>query len=156
MKISVYTIINNPLPQLYKVNKFSVTKEELESYGNIVNMLNKNLKVDKLSSENIYALSLTYGMIPRGIIHVSSGKCDSCDVNIRDLAIGLLLTGAEQFICFHNHPGGNREISVSDLKLTEQYRTLGKIIGIEFLKHIMITQDYFDYCEEDDDELPFS
>lgn len=158
MKIGVYDIINNPLPQLYTLKEIKIIQNKLENDEDIVQMLNSHLQMDKLNSEHIYALSLTYNLIPRGIIQVSIGKCDGCEVDLRSLAIGLLLTGAEQFMCFHNHPGGCKNISDADINLTNKYIELGNIIGIHFLKHIMITQNYFTYCinKKENDYIPFS
>ena len=146
MKIGVYDIINNPIPQLYKIKDITVNKSDFESDGNIVKMLNKHLLMDKLDSEHIYALSLTYGLIPRGIIQVAVGNNEECDMDKRGLAIGLLLTGAEQFMCFHNHPGGNRKTTIEDQFLTLKYKELGNSIGIDFIRHIMVTQNYYTQC----------
>ena len=100
MKRGVYDIVNDPLPKLYKIKDITVNQEDFEYDEDIVKIINKHLKMDKLDSEHMYALSLTYGLIPRGIIYVSKGDNESCKANLRGLAIGLLLTGAEQFICF--------------------------------------------------------
>lgn len=146
MKIGIYDVINNPLPQLYKIKDINVNKKDFEYDEDIVGIFNKHLKMDQLDSEHMYAISLTNGLIPRGIIKLSMGSNEKCDGNIRGLAIGLLLTGAEQFMCFHNHPGGNRKISLSDKILTEKYEELGECIGINFIRHIMITQNYYSVC----------
>lgn len=157
MKLGIYDVINNPLSQLYVIKEINVKESDFKSDDSIVKVLNEHLQMNKLNSEHIYALSLTYGLIPKGIIQVSVGKCDKCEPDIRKLAIGLLLTGAEQFICFHNHPGGNKKISDADRNLTSIYKKLGNTIGVEFCKHIMITQNYFDYCENimEINEVPF-
>lgn len=147
MKIGVYDIINDPLPKLYKIKDITVNQEDFEYDEDIVKIMNKHLKMDKLDSEHIYALSLTYGLIPRGIIYVSKGDNEASKANLRGLAIGLLLTGAEQFICFHNHPGGNKNVSMGDKLLTERFDKVGDCIGIRFLKHIMITRNYYCECE---------
>lgn len=158
MKIGIYDIVNNPLPQLMTIKKVEVNQNDFQSDEDIVNIFNKQLQMDKLNSEHIYALSLTYGLIPKGIIQVSVGKCDGCEANLRGLAIGLLLTGAEQFMCLHNHPGGCKNISDADIDLTNKYIELGNIIGIHFVKHIMITQNYFTCCinKKENDYIPFS
>ena len=155
MKLSVYDIINDPLPKLNELQIINAEIKSFETDNGIVEVFNKEIKMDKLSSEHIYSLSLTYGLIPRGIIQVGVGKCDSCEANLRDLAIGLLLTGAEQFMCFHNHPGGTRAISEADIELTRRYKELGKILDIQFLKHIMITQGYYTECEDTRTEIIF-
>lgn len=154
MKIGIYDIINNPLPQLMTIREVEVNQNDFQSDEGIVNIFNKQLQMNKLNSEHIYALSLTYGLIPKGIIQVSVGKCDGCEANLRGLAIGLLLTGAEQFMCVHNHPGGNKQISQGDRKLTQKYKEIGNLLDINFIKHIMITQNYFAYC--DIKQIPFS
>lgn len=148
MKIGVYDIINDPLPQLYKIKDIVVNKNDFQYDKNIVNVMNTQLMMNKLDSEHIYALSLTYGLIPRGIIQISVGTCEESIVDIRELAIGLLLTGAEQFMCFHNHPGGNKNVSEEDKLLTKQYNIIGNFLGINFIKHIMITQNYYCECKE--------
>ena len=148
MKIGVYDIVNDPLPQLYKIKDIVVNKNDFQYDKNIVNVMNTQLMMNKLDSEHIYALSLTYGLIPRGIIQISVGTCEESIADIRELAIGLLLTGAEQFMCFHNHPGGNKNVSEEDKLLTKQYNIIGNFLGINFIKHIMITQNYYCECKE--------
>lgn len=155
MRINIYNIINDPLPKLNKIHGFNAEIKLFQKEEDIVSVLNKELKIDKLSSEHIYALSLTYGLIPKGIIQVGVGTCDGCEANLRDLAIGLLLTGAEQFICFHNHPGGNKNISNADIELTQKYKAIGDLIGIEFIKHIMITQNYYTECADNTTTILF-
>ena len=157
MHIEVYDIINDPLPQLYLINTIEIDDGYISDDKQIVDIFNNYLKMNKLSSEHIYALSLTYGFIPKGIIQVSVGKADKCELNEKILATGLLLTGAEQFICLHNHPGGVKDVSSLDVKLTMEYKKIGELIGIDFLRHIMITQDFCTYCDEEDDlDIPFN
>lgn len=148
MKIGVYNIINDPLAKLNLEREIDIEKEDLEEIDNIVEVLNKQLLFNKLSSEHIYAVGMTYGLIPKGIIHVSSGTCEGVEVDLRGLATGLLLMGAEQFICFHNHPGGNDKVSEEDIELTDTYTRLGKLIGIYCLDHIMVEQNNWHYCAE--------
>lgn len=146
MKLGVYDLINNPLPQLYMIKEIEVDKNEFKYDESIVGIMNKYFKMDKLTSEHIYVIGLTYSLYPKGIIQLNIGNDDSCSVDLRKLATGLLLIGAEQFICFHNHPGYERKISEADIKLTEKYKELENVIGIHFIKHLMITKDYYTEC----------
>ena len=155
MEVGIYNIVNDSLPKLNEIQIVNTEIKIFEKDDTIVEFFNKELKMNKLSSEHIYSLSLTYGLIPRGIIQVGVGKCDGCEANIRDLAIGLLLTGAEQFMCFHNHPGGSRDVSNSDIELTRRYKEIGDLLDIKFLKHIMITQGYYTECKDDKKEIIF-
>ena len=146
MKIGVYNIINDPIPKLNLIKEINVNKSDFEYDEKIIKLLNKHLMLDKLDSENAYALSLTYGLIPRGIIHLGTGNNEKTITNIRGLGIGLLLTGAEQFMCFHNHPGGNKRISKADNMLTEKNDELGDCIGVHFIRHIMVTKNFWKAC----------
>lgn len=146
MEIGLYNIINNPLPVLNNLNYFKVKETDFLEDDKIVQIVNKYLKMDRLASEHVYVLGLTYSLLPKGFLQVSVGKSDSCEVDLKSLATGILLMGSEQFICFHNHPGGERKISNADLKITERYREIGELLEIKFLKHIMITKDYYTYC----------
>lgn len=149
MEIGVYDIINDPLPMLHEIKTINVAKTNFSSDNKIVNVLNKELMMDKMDSEYVYALALSFDLTPRGIILVGIGNNQKHLENIRGLGIGLLLTGAEQFMVFHNHPGGNKNISKSDKILSKKYHELGDTIGIDFIRHIMITKNYFDICEEE-------
>lgn len=157
MKTYIYNIINNPLPKLNIIKTINVIEEDFKYYDRIVKILNKQIKMNKLTSEHIYALALTNSLYPKGIIEVAKGNSNKCDSNIRELAIGLLLTGAEQFMVFHNHPGYTKEISEGDIYMTQKYRELGNLIGIDFIEHIMITKDCYMECISDEEkQLPFN
>lgn len=155
MKFGVYDIINNPLPQLHQLKEVEIKGKSLDTNKDIIDILNKDLLMDKLSSEHMYALGITYGRIPKGIIQVGVGKFNECPVNMRDMAIGLLLIGAEQFMCFHNHPGGTEDPSPEDYNITEKFKKLGDLIGIEFLDHIMITQGVYVSCKPETTDTIF-
>lgn len=146
MKLGIYDVINNPLPELLPIKEITVNKDDFEYVSDIVNIMNKHLYMDKLDSEHMYVLSLTYGLIPKGIIQISIGNNEECVFNLRGLGIGLLLTGAEQFMIFHNHPGGNRIVSDDDQIITEKCKELGDVIGIPCINHIMITKGFYDFC----------
>ena len=151
MKCELYDILNNPKPTLRTIKSFNVHEDVFQYDTSIVEFLNRSLQIDKLSAEHIYALSLDASLTPKGLILVSIGKCDSCELNMKALATGLLLTGAEQFMCFHNHPGGSKTVSYNDRVMTNRYRELGQLLDISFLKHIMITQGYYTICEDVDE-----
>ncbi len=156
MKLGVYEIINDPLPKLFKQKEIIVNENDFEYEGEIVNILNKHLKMDKLSSEHFYAVSLTSSLYPKGILQLNIGTYDGTIINKRDLAIGLLLTGAERFYIFHNHPGYSKKPSDEDIKITEIIEELADLIGVDFDKHIVITKNHYEECKSNKRELPFT
>ena len=156
MKTCIYEIINDPLPKLFKIKNIKNDNYDFNYEDDMVKLLNNNFNMEKLSAEHFYAMSFTNSLTLKAILQLNIGDKDSVDINKRDLAIGLLLTGAERFYIFHNHPGGAKQISKEDIKITNEIRELAKIIGIDFEKHIMITKDYWCECEFKDNKLPFS
>ena len=53
-------------------------------------------------------------------------------------------------IVSHNHPSGVLEASIEDINVTKRLKESSKILGIELLDHLIITNDgYFSFKEED-------
>ncbi len=52
-----------------------------------------------------------------------------------------ILCHAASMICLHNHPSGNLEPSVEDLRITRQLVAAGRLIGVEVRDHIIIAGD---------------
>lgn len=152
MKLGIYDIINDPLPQLYKIKDIIINKNDCYEHDNIVKMLNKHLKMDKLSTEHFYALALTYDFEPKAILQINIGDNRGVNVDMKKLGTGLLLSGGERFLCFHNHPENCRNISQSDINITRKIETLAEVIGIYFDAHIMITKGFWNYCKGTDDD----
>ncbi len=56
---------------------------------------------------------------------------------------------ATSIILAHNHPSGNTKPSEADRKITQQLRSAGKIMDVEVLDHLIITNDaYFSFADE--------
>jgi DNA repair protein RadC len=52
-------------------------------------------------------------------------------------------------ILFHNHPSGNLFPSESDNQLTKKIKDSGKLLDINVLDHLIITQNgYYSYADE--------
>ena len=162
MKIPEYIVIrneNNNCPTLKEKNIIKWDKDFL-TYDNIIDFLNKNFYMNILEEEYVYVISFNCQMKPQGIFQLSQGMADTSLIGTRELAIFLLLTGANKFILAHNHPNGDSIISNGDIKITNMVMKMSKIIGIEFVQHFVISNDEFEYIiydeendEQDDDEL---
>lgn len=100
---------------------------------------------------------------------MSHGSADTSIIKMRELAIFLLLSGANRFIIAHNHPNGTKSTSGADMKITTKIREMANFIEIDFLQHFTIGNDGYDTCidngedddyyeeddEEDEDHMPF-
>lgn len=149
MKIGVYEIINDPKPKLYKIKSINADLEEFKSENGIVDVLNRELKVNKLNAEHLYVIAQARNLFPLGILLCAIGHHCGVEYNNRTLGIGLLLLGAERFTLIHNHPFNNNDISYNDVNVTNKVEELSELLGIRFDNHIMITYDDAKYCIEE-------
>jgi DNA repair protein RadC len=74
---------------------------------------------------------------------VSIGSLNSSIVHPREAFKGAIKLSAASIIFIHNHPSGNPEPSDEDIELTRRLVDAGKILGIDVLDHIIISDhDY--------------
>lgn len=105
MEIKRYITFRN------KKNNFPMLKEkekiqwdsDFSSYNKIVDFLNKTFEMKYLEEEYVYVISFNCQMIPQGVFELSHGSADTSIIKMRELAIFLLLSGANKFIVAHNH-----------------------------------------------------
>ncbi len=72
---------------------------------------------------------------------IIAGTVNQCIVYPRVIIEKALKYGASSLIMAHNHPGGNVQASESDWQITERLHTVGKILEISLLDHIIIVRD---------------
>ena len=77
---------------------------------------------------------------------IAQGSIDNCNFDIKGLFKTILLCNASKFILIHNHPSGDSSPSGRDYQVTEKIKEASKIMGIEFLDHIVIAQNGYTSC----------
>ncbi len=78
-----------------------------------------------------------------------SGGINQSVVDIRILFKTALEHLATGLIISHNHPSGNLKPSAEDLKITKQIQEAGKLLNIQLLDHLIITQTaYLSFADE--------
>jgi DNA repair protein RadC len=82
---------------------------------------------------------------------VSIGTLNQSLVHPREVfAPAIELRSASIIVC-HNHPSGTLEPSTADLQITKRLKEAGKLLGIELLDHVIITQEgYYSMNNEND------
>lgn len=105
--------------------------------------------LEDLQTEEFWAIFLNQS---NKVIHtqrLSSGGINQAVVDIRILfknAMEFLATGV---IIAHNHPSGNLKPSSEDLHITKKIKEAGKILDIQLLDHLIITQNhYYSFADE--------
>ena len=80
---------------------------------------------------------------------VSIGILDASLVHPREVFAPAIKARASGVIFAHNHPSGNTSPSDDDRKLTKRLVDAGKLLGIEVLDHLVVTEDdFYSFKEE--------
>lgn len=74
---------------------------------------------------------------------VSVGSLTANIVHPREVFRPALEYSAAAIIVVHNHPSGNLNPTKADIEITDQLIKAGKILGVDLLDHIIISQDKF-------------
>lgn len=72
---------------------------------------------------------------------ITEGTVNQCIVYPRTIIEKALKHGASSLIMAHNHPGGSTDASESDWQITERLHSVGKILDISLLDHIIILRE---------------
>lgn len=70
---------------------------------------------------------------------VSIGSLNSCIVTPRETFKLAVETNAAAIIIAHNHPSQDCEPSREDIKITERLAEAGKLLGINVLDHVIVS-----------------
>ena len=113
-------------------------KSQVENLNEFVAEINKGLKLDCLSNETNYVVSVNTDFVILGILQASIGNVYECFNNRRTIGQFLLLSGAEEFIVIHNHTNGRKEPSENDRTSAEVMETFGNCFDIKLVAAICI------------------
>ncbi len=102
-----------------------------------------------LRTEEFWAIFLNQS---NKIIHIAQLTQGGISQSIVDVRI-LFKTALEHFstgiIIAHNHPSGNLKPSREDIDITQKVKEAGKLLMIQLLDHLIITQNsYFSFSDE--------
>ena len=75
-----------------------------------------------------------------GVYRLSKGGITGTVADIRLVLSVALKTLATSIVIAHNHPSGNLNPSKADVKITMQLNDACKLMEIELLDHLVITQ----------------
>lgn len=104
----------------------------------------KDLRDNKKEHFVVFLLDARNQEIKREIISI--GSLNANLVHPREVFEPAVKNLAAQIIIAHNHPSGNTEPSKEDLEITQKLIESGKILGIEIIDHIIVSQNkYFSF-----------
>lgn len=80
-----------------------------------------------------------------------SGGQSEATIDPKVLFRNALLSGATAIMVAHNHPSNDPNPSSDDRSITKTIQACSKLLGIQFLDHIILSQDgsgHFSFAEE--------
>ncbi len=102
-----------------------------------------------LQTEEFWAVFLNQNNRVIAKSRLSSGGINQSVVDIRILYKTALEHVATGIVVAHNHPSGNLKPSQEDLKITKQIAEAGKILNIQLLDHLILSQNsYLSFADE--------
>lgn len=102
-----------------------------------------------LQTEEFWAIFLNQNNRVLGKCKLTSGGINQSVVDIRILFKTALEHFSTAVIIAHNHPSGNLKPSSEDLKITKLIAEAGKLLSIQLVDHLIISQNsYFSFADE--------
>ncbi|MBC7555787.1 MAG: DNA repair protein RadC [Chryseobacterium sp.] len=102
-----------------------------------------------LATEEFWVIFLNQNNKILGKSQLSTGGINFSLVDLRVLFKLALEFSCSAIMIAHNHPSGNLKPSEADNKITKQISEAGKILNIQLLDHLIITQKtYFSFADE--------
>lgn len=129
----------------YHKIKLQMIKEQSIEYTtkitkpiDIVKLINKYEDYSSSPNEKIIVIGLNIKNEINIYTEIASGTSGFCNCTIADMFKPLLISNSSKFIIVHNHPSGNSTPSKEDIEITKKIIEASKLIGLQFLDHIVI------------------
>lgn len=109
---------------------------KVNSSVDVAELLMDELRFEKI--EHVKLLLLNAKNIIVRIVDISKGGMNSAIVEPKEILQEAIKSGIPKIILVHNHPSGDPTPSKADIDLTKRLYSAAKILGIQFLDHIVI------------------
>jgi DNA repair protein RadC len=124
-----------------------VEREKLTSSREAVNIMQPIL--GELMHEEFWIIFLNRANLVLGKKQISMGGMSGTIADPRMIFKAALDQKAVSIILCHNHPSGNNQPSASDIQLTKNISEAGKLLEINVLDHIIVTQHgFYSFADE--------
>lgn len=142
MRITQYKTV------LTEERKVKLEKEKSKNCPMIDSMINSPdkvlsvardfLRMHEDSEEHAYMLCLNTKLVLTSVFQISHGTVNGAMMGAREIFQKALLANAVNIIVMHNHPSGDCNPSIEDIKVTERLVKAGDIVGVSVMDHVII------------------
>ena len=123
------------------ISRNNIVGKTVSGYNEIGNIFLQELKGDK--TERVVMLMLDCKNRVICLKTVCTGSFTGTKIETHILGQSAILKGASKVAIAHNHPGGKKELSLSDHMTTGTLENLFSMLDVEFLEHYIVTDDSF-------------
>jgi DNA repair protein RadC len=103
------------------------------------------------AQETLLLITLNTVRCPIGVYIISIGTINRTIVHPREVFYKAILDLSNDIILVHNHPSGDVDPSENDVDVTKRIYEVGKIVGINLLDHIIISDEkYYSFSTNSD------
>lgn len=95
----------------------------------------------RLDQEEFLIAALDTKNRVRRVIRITRGTLDSSLVHPREVFRPAIALCAASILLIHNHPSGETTPSREDHVVTDRLTEAGKLLGIQVLDHLIVTED---------------
>lgn len=128
--------------QLVKESTYIYDEEDNTACTEEVSKLIKSVfNIHKAAEEFFVMLTLNVKCKCTGAFIISQGTLNTSLVHPREVFKRAFLNNAASIVLAHNHPSGDLTPSAEDITITNRLIEAGKLLGIEVLDHLIVTED---------------
>ena len=139
-------IVKNKLI-LVKEQEFEY-KEKIRCMEDLIDFIKDVIKIEQEPEEVLYLITLSNANQIHSFMEVARGTINCCNFHEADIYKRVLLSNCRKFILVHNHPSGIAKPSLDDRKVTDDMKKSSKLLGLNFLDHIVIGDNCYISCFE--------
>ena len=118
----------------------------IHSSEDVVKFIDDLEDIRNHTEERVYCIAMNTKNEIVSFSQIAQGGINACGLDTKELFKIILLCNASKFILIHNHPSGDSAPSKNDYQVTEKIKEASKIMGIEFLGHIVIALNGYTSC----------
>lgn len=124
--------------QMVKDGSAIYTLEKITTPKDIIKLINAHERYDLATTEKIVVVGMDSKNQVNTYSEIATGTMGYANFNMSELFKTLLLSNSSKFIIVHNHPSGDATPGKEDFDVTEKVKAAAKLMGIQFLDHIVI------------------
>ena len=131
------------------LNKIDLNKQ-IKCSLDVYNLVKHELEHELQEKLLVIFLNTRKYVINKKVVFI--GTVNSSIVHARDVFREAVKCNAVSLILVHNHPAGSINPSFQDVNMTNNFISIGKMIGIDVIDHIIIGKNsYYSFLESNGD-----